>query len=176
MKYGMLCTPFMSILLSGNLEAQGEKMTLKVTSSVFKEKGTIPAVYTCDGTNDSPPLTWERGPEGTQSYTLICDDPDAPKGTWDHWILFNIPAQVTSIVTKGSVPGAKNGKNSWGKKGYGGPCPPSGTHRYIFTIYALDTVLDLPDMSTKSEILQAMKDHIVAQGSLTGLYARTSKE
>ncbi|MCJ7778555.1 MAG: YbhB/YbcL family Raf kinase inhibitor-like protein, partial [Sedimentisphaerales bacterium] len=127
--------------------AGGEKMKIKVTSSAFAEGGLIPAKYTCDGSDISPPLQWEAVPEGTKSIALISDDPDAPMGTWVHWVLFNLPAESKgleeNIPQDKTLPnGARQGLTDFGRIGYGGPCPPSGTHRYFFKIYALDTKLD----------------------------------
>jgi len=150
---------------------------IKIESDAFKYGEIIPVKYTCDGEDISPPLRWENIPEGTKSLVLICDDPDAPMGTWDHWILFNIPPDVKELP-EGIKPleklenGAIHGKNSWKKLGYGGPCPPFGTHRYFFKIYALDTVLDLKPGATKKEILKAMEGHIIGCGELMGKYKR----
>lgn len=150
---------------------------LAVTSTVFEHNQSIPTKYTCDGEDISPPLRWEGAPEHTKSFVLICDDPDAPMDTWVHWVVFNIPATVTSFA-EGVDPtthGASIGQNSWGtkKQGYGGPCPPSGTHRYFFKFYALDIEkLDLGAAATKQDVEQAMEGHIIAQGELMGTYAR----
>jgi hypothetical protein len=140
-----------------------------VVEGAFSNNQRIPKRYTCDGENVSPPLTINGVPEGTKSLVLICDDPDAPMGTWDHWVVWDI--QVTQNVKENSVPGTQ-GINSWGKKSYGGPCPPSGTHRYFFKIYALDTRLGLKPDSRKSDVEKAMKGHVLAQGELVGLYSR----
>ena len=152
-------------------------MTLKLTSSAFIEKGNIPDKYTCKGKNISPPVTWEEAPEGAKSFTLICDDPDAPGGTWDHWILLNIPSAQThlaeGIAARSQFEnGSRHGKNSWGRNDYGGPCPPSGKHRYYFKIYALDTLLDLPAGATKKEVEHSMKGHILSEGQLMGYYQK----
>ena len=155
----------------------GEPMTIKVTSSAFVDSNMIPAKYTCQGQDISPPLKWEAVPEGTISIALICDDPDAPMGTWDHWLLFNIPASESEIQE--GVPaqaeltnGARHGKNSWRRKDYGGPCPPGGTHRYFFKFYALDTLLDLESGVSKQELMKAMQGHILAQAELMGKFKR----
>ena len=159
-------------------EPAGEKtMDIELKSSAFEPGGMIPPKYTCDGENVSPPLSWQAPPEGTRSLALICDDPDAPMGTWVHWVLFNLPAdtaQLTeNIPTSRELPGgARQGKNDFGKIGYGGPCPPSGTHRYFFKIYALDTPLQLQPGATKSQLLKAMEGHIIARGQLMGRYKR----
>ena len=152
-------------------------MEIKITSSAFEEDGLIPEKYTCDGIDISPPLAWTSIPEGTKTFALICDDPDAPMGTWVHWVLFNIPANINelpeSILPERSLEsGAKQGMNDFHKIGYGGPCPPGGTHRYFFKIYALDTELDLEAGTPKPELLKAMEGHILAEGQLMGKYGR----
>jgi len=154
-----------------------EKMAIIVTSSAFKEAGMIPPKYTCDGQNISPPLKWEQTPQGVKSFALISDDPDAPMGTWVHWVIWNIPAQLNglseNILPAKDLPdGSKQGVNSSNRQGYTGPCPPSGTHRYYFKIYALDTMLNLPADSAKQDLLDAMKGHILAEGQLMGKYHR----
>jgi Raf kinase inhibitor-like YbhB/YbcL family protein len=155
----------------------GKKMQIKVKSSAFEEGGMIPKRYTCDGTDVSPPLAWTSVPEGTKSIALICDDPDAPMGTWVHWVLFNLPAEVKELPE--NVPpqkrlenGAIQGANDFRKIGYGGPCPPGGTHRYYFKLYALDTEMNLQAGATKKELLKAMEGHILAEGQLMGKYKR----
>jgi Raf kinase inhibitor-like YbhB/YbcL family protein len=155
----------------------GKEMDIKITSTAFAEGSMIPKRYTCDGEDVSPPLAWTGVPDGTKSLALICDDPDAPMGTWVHWVLFNIPADIKDLPT--SVPpqkviesGAKHGINDFRKFGYGGPCPPGGTHRYYFKLYALDTELELEPGITKAQLLKAMEGHILAQGQLMGRYKR----
>jgi len=152
-------------------------MEIKVTSSAFEDGGLIPAKYTCDGEDISPPLQWAGVPEGAGSVALICDDPDAPMGTFVHWVLFNLPATTTELAE--DVPadktlpnGARQGITDFGRIGYGGPCPPGGTHRYFFKIYALDTELALKAGAGKRELLRAMEGHILAQGQLIGKYKR----
>jgi Raf kinase inhibitor-like YbhB/YbcL family protein len=148
-------------------------MMFELSSSAFANGEEIPTKHTCDAEDDSPPLQWGDPPAGSESLALIMDDPDAPVGTWDHWLLFNIPADLRSLPERADPPpGSVDGKNSWGRTGYGGPCPPSGTHRYFFKLYALDTTLDLPAGADKSQLLQAMKGHILAQTELMGTYAR----
>ncbi|MEO0255192.1 MAG: YbhB/YbcL family Raf kinase inhibitor-like protein [candidate division WOR-3 bacterium] len=172
---------FIPIFILGGLSKKTSKQVypeIIIKSSEFGYGEMIPVKYTCDGENISPPLEWEKIPEETKSFVLICDDPDAPMGTWDHWILFNIPKDVKKL-SPGIQPleklenGAIHGKNSWGKLGYGGPCPPYGTHRYFFKIYALDTILDLKPGATKKEVLKAMEGHIIGYGELMGKYKRT---
>ncbi len=144
---------------------------MKLTSSVFIHNGAIPSEYTCDGADVSPPLTISDVPKNAKSLALIMDDPDAPVGTWDHWIIFNIPTSITQI-SKGTEPKGVAGKNSWGRTGYGGPCPPSGTHRYFFKLYALDTELNLPESSNKKALEKAMEGHIIEKDELVGMYRR----
>jgi hypothetical protein len=152
-------------------------MPILLTSHAFIEGAMIPRRFTCDGENISPPLVWTGVPSGARSLVLICDDPDAPAGTWDHWVVYNIPPAVTGLQE--AVPGktvldngAVHGSNSWGRIGYGGPCPPGGTHRYFFKLFALDTLLDLKSGATTSQLLEAMQGHILAQGQLMGRYQR----
>lgn len=157
---------------------QGEKqMDIKLRSTAFEEGGMIPKQYTCDGKDISPPLAWESVPDSTKSIALICDDPDAPMGTWVHWVLFNLPANIKELPE--NIPpqeilenGAKQGTNDFRNIGYGGPCPPGGTHRYYFKIYALDTVLTLEAGATKAKLLKVMEEHILAEGKLMGKYKR----
>ena len=144
---------------------------MKLTSSAFAHNGQMPSEFTCDGSDLSPPLSISDIPQSAKSLVLICDDPDAPVGTWDHWAVFNIPASAKEIP-KGTEPQGTSGKNSWGRTGYGGPCPPSGTHRYFFKLYALDATLNLPSGSTKKQIEAAMHGHILAKAELVGLYKR----
>ena len=152
-------------------------LEMKITSSAFEEGDMIPSKYTCDGENISPPLSWSEAPTGTKTFAIICDDPDAPAGTWVHWVVYNIPAGTTELpeavpVKKEPDNGAVQGLNDFRKTGYGGPCPPSGTHRYFFKIYALDAKPDLTGDVTKDILLDAMKGHILAQGQLIGKYSR----
>jgi hypothetical protein len=159
------------------VEEGAEAMTIEVTSPAFEEDAMIPAKYTADGPNVSPPLKWEGIPEATKSIALISDDPDAPVGTWVHWIMWNIPPDTEGLAedvpTDQELPdGSVQGINGFGDTGYGGPAPPSGTHRYYFKVYALDTKLDLPADSKKSDLVSAMKDQVLAQGQLMGKYKR----
>jgi Raf kinase inhibitor-like YbhB/YbcL family protein len=152
-------------------------MELTVTSPAFKEGEMIPRKHACDDRNASPPLAWTEPPAGTGSLALICDDPDAPVGTWVHWVLFNIPASTRelpeSVAPENTLAyGERQGRNGWGEIGYGGPCPPSGTHRYYFKLYALDKTLDLGPGAAKAEVERAMQGHILAQGQLMGRYKR----
>jgi Raf kinase inhibitor-like YbhB/YbcL family protein len=144
---------------------------LSLSSSGFSHNGMIPAAYTCDGENKVPDLTWSGAPEGTQSYALIVDDPDAPSKVWVHWVVYNIPASVNKIDARNSQQ-YPAGLNDFGKKTYGGPCPPAGTHRYHFTLYALDTTLNLSDTPKKEQVLAAMEGHILSKVTLIGRYER----
>jgi len=137
----------------------------------------IPRKYTCDGDDISPPLRWNNAPKNTRTFALIADDPDAPIGTWVHWVLYNLAGEThalpEAIPPDADLPdGSRHGKNSWGRLGYGGPCPPGGTHRYFFKLYALDTMLDLAPGASKEQLLQAMEGRILAQAELMGLYTR----
>lgn len=152
-------------------------MALQITSPSFSEGGMIPERYTCDGTDVSPELTWAGVPDDARSLALICDDPDAPMGTWVHWVLFNIPTDETglpaAIKPEASLSnGALHGTNDFRKLGYGGPCPPGGTHRYYFKIYALATTLSLESGATKAQVEDAMEGQILAEGQLMGKYKR----
>jgi len=144
---------------------------MTVRSPAFNHEEFIPSKYTCDGEDLSPPLAIDNIPAGAASLVLIVDDPDAPGGTWDHWIVFNIPGKLTRIG-EGDAPEGLEGTNSWGRGGYGGPCPPSGTHRYLFKIYALDTTLDVPLGARKTEVLAAMEGHVLESATLMGRYQR----
>ena len=152
-------------------------MALVITSTAFSEGAMIPTRYTCDGPDVSPDLSWNGVPETAKSLALICDDPDAPMGTWVHWVLFNIPSGASGLPAE--IPsdavlenGARHGTNDFGRLGYGGPCPPGGTHRYYFKLYALDAELNRDSGVTKAELLEAMQGHIVAEGQLMGTYKR----
>jgi len=150
---------------------------MKILSSASTEGSMIPAKYTCDGQDISPPLEWSDVPAGTKTFALISDDPDAPSGTWVHWVAYNIPAGVTKLGEnvqreKEFSNGMRQGSNDWPKVGYGGPCPPGGTHRYYFKLYALDAALDARPGATKAQILNAMKGHVLAEAKLMGKYSR----
>lgn len=145
---------------------------MKISSPAFVENGAIPAQYTCDGQDANPPLQIENVPGETRSLALIVDDPDAPGGMWVHWVVWNIDP-TSREVGENSVPaGAVQGKNDWRRNSYGGPCPPSGTHRYFFKLYALDTTLNLGAGTTKADLEKAMKGHVLAQTQLIGVYRR----
>ncbi len=155
-------------------------MSLRLRSSAFSSGQPIPAKFTCDGRNISPPLEWDAGPIGTVSYALIMDDPDAPGGTWVHWVAWNItatmlPEEASDQVTSAPVGALRHGTNSWDRIGYGGPCPPSGTHRYFFRVYALNVELAMGPETTKAALLAAIEGHTLARGELMGTYTRTRK-
>lgn len=145
------------------------RSSLKVTSSAFPEGGKIPKKYTCDDSNVNPPMRIENLPQSARSVALIVDDPDAPGRTWTHWLVWNIDPRAPEIREKSVPPNAVQGTNDFGSASYGGPCPPSGTHRYYFKAYALDTTLSLPSSTKKAALEKAMAGHIVAEGSLMGL-------
>lgn len=159
-------------------DSQRQKTTeLEIKSAAFDNGSMIPQKYTCDGKNVSFPLEWTGVPEGAKSLAIILDDPDAPMGTWVHWVLFNLPASVRELPE--NIPpektlsnGSKHGTNDFRKIGYGGPCPPGGTHRYYVKLYALDTMLDLEPGIRKARLLKVMKGHILDEGQLMGKYAR----
>lgn len=145
--------------------------TIKITSSAFHEGGNIPSKFTCDGSDTSPPLQIAGVPTGAKSLVLIVDDPDAPGGLFTHWLIWNISPQTSSIPEGGATKGIQ-GVNDFGKSGYRGPCPPPGTHRYSFKIFALDRELDLRAGAKRTQLDAAMKGHVIAQGELVGRYAR----
>jgi Raf kinase inhibitor-like YbhB/YbcL family protein len=153
-------------------------MALELTSSAFKPNNAIPKEYTCDGSDVSVPLRWKNAPAGTTNFALIVDDPDAPRGTWVHWVLYDLPASVSELPAgvghEDSLPNAaKQGTNDFGKIGYGGPCPPSGAaHHYHFKLYALDRMTGLKPKGTKQQLLDAMKGHVLAEAQLIGTYKR----
>jgi len=169
------------VLMDANLLHAEENMTLTLKSSAFNSGGAIPSKYTCEGEDVSPPLTWAGVPETARSLILIVDDPDAPdpkapKMIWVHWVLYNIPPDVSGlpedIVPAELPPGMMEGLNDWKRIGYGGPCPPIGRHRYFHKLYALDTVLERMNTPTKAEVEAAMKGHVIAQTELMGTYQK----
>jgi Raf kinase inhibitor-like YbhB/YbcL family protein len=156
-------------------------MAFILTSPAFANNGNIPAQYTCDGVDISPPLSWSDAPQGTRSFALIVDDPDAPdpkapKVTWVHWVIYNIPADVQSLpedaARHGLPAGAQQGLNDSKRVGYSGPCPPLGRHRYFHKLYALDTVLQDLGHPTKAQLLSAMQGHVLAEAQLVGTYEK----
>jgi len=170
---------FVAACSAGDKENPMEaKMTIQLTSTAFAEGQPIPHKYTCDGSDVSPPLAWTDAAANTKSFALIADDPDAPMGTWVHWVIYNLPPDTTALAEDtpklDSLPnGAKQGLNDFKNTGYNGPCPPPGKpHRYFFKLYALDAQLNLPSGLTKKQLLKAMDGHILAQGQLMGTYQR----
>jgi Raf kinase inhibitor-like YbhB/YbcL family protein len=150
----------------------GLDMTIQITSTAFTEGGKIPRIYTCDDQNVSPPLDWTGVPTTTVSLAIIMDDPDAPSGTWVHWVLYNLPPDRTSLE-QGKTGLGTDGENDFNRTGYGGPCPPRGsTHRYYIKLYALDTMLDLKSGASKAQVESSMRGHILAQSQLMGKYGR----
>ena len=152
-------------------------MALTLTSSAFSAGGKIPRRFTCDGDDISPPLEWQDPPEGTKAFALIVNDPDAPRGTWVHWVLFDLPGSARSIAEPVSAEakletGGTHGKNTWGRSDYGGPCPPAGTHRYFFRLYALNAPLSLPAGATVEQVRRAMEGRVLGQAELMGTYGR----
>jgi len=145
---------------------------LKITSPAFSMNGPIPAKYTCDGNDVNPPLLIENLPHGTQSLTLIVDHPDAPRGTWVHWVVWNIGPDTREIAENTLPPNALQGMNDFRRQAYGGPCPPTGTHRYFFKLYALDTIVTLGPGATKAALESAIKPHVLAKAELIGRYTR----
>lgn len=185
-RWKILCWALIGIVALGACGSDGSgepgraagSNELRLQSSAFADGESIPETYTCDGEDQSPPLSWAVPPAETQSLTLIVDDPDAPAGTWVHWVLFNLPATTISLpqdvpADNSVLDGAVHGANSWKQTGYGGPCPPKGsTHRYFFKLYALDTTLDLNPGASKPDLEDAMTGHILAEGQLVGRYGR----
>lgn len=155
-------------------------MSLVLQSPAFSSDGTIPSKYTCEGRNISPPLQWHGAPSGTVSYVLIVDDPDAPnpqapERTWVHWVLYDIPRDVSEVQEGQLPPGAKCGKNDWRRADYGGPCPPQGRHRYFHKLYALDKFIANFRTPTKDQILRAMKGHVLDEAELIGTYQKSGR-
>ncbi|HET8870059.1 MAG TPA: YbhB/YbcL family Raf kinase inhibitor-like protein [Aquabacterium sp.] len=153
-------------------------MDFNISSTAFEHNATIPAQYTCEGADRAPPLRWHGVPAKAKSLVLIVDDPDAPdpaapKRTWVHWVLYNLPAESNGLPEGGAVPGGtRHGLNDWNRTGYGGPCPPIGRHRYFFKLYALDTMLPDLGQPTKAELIAVMKPHVIAETSLMGSYQK----
>jgi len=178
--YGVIALTFIFFfydLFHENFFAMEGGRKMQITSPAFTDSSMVPSKYTCDGQDISPPLEWKDVPAGTKSFALICDDPDAPIGTWVHWVAYNISPNITKLdenvkPEKESKNVMRQGNNDWSKIGYGGPCPPGGTHRYYFKLYALDNMLDLKSGPTKAQLLQAMKGHILAESQLIGKYTR----
>lgn len=173
-----LCLSWQVSGSNGVAAQNSERGSMQLTSTAFADGEAIPSKYTCDGENVSPPLKWRGVPGGVKSLALIADDPDAPMGTWVHWVVFDLPATTTELPA--GLPqsqylpgGARQGLNDFKHLGYGGPCPPAGKpHRYFFKLYALDRLLDLKPGATKKQVEQALEKHTIAQGHLMGTYQR----
>ena len=166
-----LISSAVATLLAVIVSSAAGEARIKIISSAFHEGGNIPSKFTCDGSDTSPPLQITGVPSEAKSLVLIADDPDAPSGLFTHWLVWNIPPQTSSIA-EGSAPKGVQGANDFGKSGYRGPCPPPGTHRYLFKIFALDRELELRSGAKRSQVDAAMKGHVIAQGELVGRYAR----
>ena len=169
--------PFLLVLFFALGICHAKEDEMQLMSPAFRYGDMIPKKYTCDGDDISPPLKWKGVPEGTKSFVLICDDPDAPMGTWVHWVYYNIPNNVRSlpesiVPSENPYIGGTQGINDFQRIGYGGPCPPMGTHRYFFRLYALDDILDLPAGLTKAQVLGRIGDHIIGVAVLMGRYSR----
>jgi Raf kinase inhibitor-like YbhB/YbcL family protein len=173
----------MSIVVAGTCvyaeqaPRQGSAIIMELSSAAFGNMQPIPVEYTCEGRDISPPLRWAHAPAATKSFALIMDDPDAPGGTWDHWLLYNISATLDSLPAAASAKtglpaGTCEGVNSWGKTGWGGPCPPSGTHRYVFKLYALDTLLSFKSPPRKRSLVDALQGHTLELAQLVGTYRK----
>lgn len=151
-------------------------MSLTLSSPAFRDKNPIPKIYTCDGENISPPLEWSGAPSNTKTFVLIVDDPDAPVGVWDHWILYNIPPNTNKLEQNANIrqlpAETKEGVNSWGSIGYGGPCPPKGSHRYYFKLYALDSEIEFDSGMQREDIEKSMQGHIIENAELIGYFER----
>lgn len=155
--------------------------TLTLTSTAFTEGRAIPRRYTCEGQDEAPPLAWTGAPAGTKSFALIVDDPDAPdpkapKRTWVHWVLYDMPATAAGLPEGGALPtGTRQGRNDWGRTGYGGPCPPVGRHRYFHKLYALDTLLGDLGQPARADVETAMNGHVLAESRLIGTYEKAGR-
>ncbi len=174
---GPAALPLLAALLAGAFPAAPAAAAgaFRISCPLFADRGAIPPRYTCDGENESPPLMIENVPAGAQSLALIVDDPDAPRKTWVHWVAWGIDPR-TRELREGSLPkGAVQGTNDFGTRRYGGPCPPSGRHRYVFKLYALDRPVDPGAGATKARLEAAMKGHILGKAQLVGVYERTGK-
>jgi Raf kinase inhibitor-like YbhB/YbcL family protein len=169
----LLSVVALCVLIQGGLTA------MELTSSAFRDGGNIPPKYSCDGADISPPLAWKDVPAGTQSLALIVEDPDAPSGVFAHWVVFGIPPTAEGLAenaSKAGMPaGAKQGRNSAGRTGWFGPCPPSGAHHYVFTLYAVNVEVDLKTGAERSDVDNATRGHVLAETKLTGLYSRQKK-
>jgi len=172
----VLCASIALVAMLGGVPPGGG-VNMEMKSRAFSPGDLIPSTHTCDGKDSSPPLSWSNPPEGTKSFALVVEDPDAPGGTWVHWVVWNIPGNEggleEDVAKAASLPnGARQGTTDFRRIGYGGPCPPSGTHRYFFRLYALDTALDLPSSTTSNDLEKTMQGHILARAETMGKYRR----
>lgn len=165
--FGMMCYSHATM-------AQQKTTHFTLTSTAFSDNGQIPKQYSCDGQNFSPPLAWQGIPANTQSLVLIVDDPDAPGGLWTHWVLINLPPEINQLPENiDQLPGKSfSSQNSWGRTGYGGPCPPDGEHRYVFTLYALSSLLDLPEKTDVNQVKKAMQGKVWDTAKIVARYRR----
>ncbi len=176
-KFYLLTLIILTLLFFNTCKGGNHIMKIKIETTGFNESGYIPTKFTCDGEDISPKLSWSKVPEKTRSIAIICDDPDAPMGTWVHWVVYNIPPEKNSLKenfpkVRKTKEGILQGLNDFRRIGYNGPCPPPGkAHRYFFKIYALDTTIE-GEALTKSELLKKMEGHILGYGELIGLYKR----
>jgi len=179
---GAVVAGLLAGLIAAAGHSRGGRMAFTITSPAFADQGSIPSVYTCDGRDIAPQLAWSGAPAGTKSFALIVDDPDAPdpkapKMTWVHWVLYDIPATARELpegATAAQLPnGAREGKNDWKRTGYGGPCPPTGRHRYFFKLYALGATLGDLHAPSKADLEKAMKPHVLGTAQLIGTYEKT---
>lgn len=173
----LIITTMAFLLMEIGVYAENLKNTIKITSPVFEYGEYIPSAYTCMGKDMSPPINWQGVPRNAKSLVLICDDPDAPMGTWVHWVIYNIPPDSKGLPE--GIPGLERlkdgtlqGINDFRKIGYGGPCPPGGVHRYYFKIYAIDTMLNIDPGATKKRIMKLIEGHIISKGELMGRFKR----
>jgi len=186
MRFEIKITKIFSLFLIGGMltalpvlgQEEGIMGKIEVRSSAFSEGDRVPKEFTCDGADRSPPIEWSGVPANAQSLAILVDDPDAPAGDWVHWLVYDLSPALTrlnaGIPEGGRLPGGgSQGRTDFGALGYGGPCPPRGTHRYFFKVYALDAMLHLKPGATKKELLQAMQGHILTEGRLTGTYERS---
>jgi len=179
---GAVVAGLLTGLVAAAGHSRGGRMAFSITSPAFADQGSIPSVYTCEGRDIAPQLAWTGAPAGTKAFALIVDDPDAPdpkapKMTWVHWVLYDIPAAARGLpegATAAQLPnGAREGKNDWKRTGYGGPCPPTGRHRYFFKLYALGAMLGDLHSPSKADLEKAMKPHILGTAQLVGTYEKT---
>lgn len=166
---GIVAVVGLVLAACGNAQEEG-RATIRFATPSFSDGAAIPATYTCDGENKNPGISWANVPDGAKSLVVLMEDRDA--GDFPHWVVYNLPPTVTGIAEGGAPEGGNVGLNGFDKPGYGGPCPPSGRHRYFFSVFALDTVLALPDGATRDQVRDAMKGHVMARGAFMGSYQK----